>query len=532
MLSQFNFKDNLIPYWQDVALLLFVGYLSRVAYLGFYNLFLHPLRKYPGPKLAAITRGYAFYWNVTRDGELYEQLLRLHARYGSVVRIEPNKLHFSTPSAYNTIYTASTNTIQKDPDFYNALSVTPGLGFETDPKAARRRREFISHDFSRRNVLSMEKLITDRANQLIAALTCVSESETGSPSSSSHLLKKSNLYRAFRSITLDLTADFGLGTSMGAIETPGFSHPLLLVMESSIEPIWWKVHDPVASFLLGEFLLWVVQTLGLEIGGFGDIIGRVMKLYDEAFSKKSERAEKRGAGVREEGVQLDEAIIPRMVDAGWSQKEVLGIISDLVFAGTDTVGNTLLFAATHLLLNPKFDRRLLEELSTAWPDITEPPPPIQVLEKLPFLQAVVRESLRVAPGVLSPLWRLTKKNVTIDGFHIPAGTTVASSAPQIHFNPDIFENPHEFDPTRWLDLPPAELSKRLSCLVSFSKGSRSCVGINLGYVELTLILAMVWRKCEMKLDEGFSMEQLRAKDHFVAIYPGTHVHAWVRRRTD
>ena len=60
----------------------------------------------------------------------------------------------------------------------------------------------------------------------------------------------------------------------------------------------------------------------------------------------------------------------------------------------------------------------------------------------------------------------------------------------IHLNPDTFLEPHAFKPSRWLEPPPAHLKHPLShYLVSFSRGSRQCLGINLAYAELYLCAA-------------------------------------------
>ena len=48
----------------------------------FYNLFFHPLARFPGPKLAAATHLYEFYWSVIRDGEFIWEIERLHKKYG------------------------------------------------------------------------------------------------------------------------------------------------------------------------------------------------------------------------------------------------------------------------------------------------------------------------------------------------------------------------------------------------------------------------------------------------------------------
>ncbi|KAG5921419.1 hypothetical protein E4U53_003803 [Claviceps sorghi] len=67
-----------------------------------YNLYLHPLRNVPGPKLAALTDFYAFYWNWIREGGYSKQFARLHKDYNScVIRIGPNSVHTDLAELYH-----------------------------------------------------------------------------------------------------------------------------------------------------------------------------------------------------------------------------------------------------------------------------------------------------------------------------------------------------------------------------------------------------------------------------------------------
>jgi cytochrome P450 len=81
---------------------------------------------------------------------------------------------------------------------------------------------------------------------------------------------------------------------------------------------------------------------------------------------------------------------------------------------------------------------------------------------------------------------------------IPRGTPLSTSSVFIHRNPDIFPNPSEFIPERWLDS--GKLERRLDhYLIAFGKGSRNCVGLNLAFAEILLALASVVAYFEMDL---------------------------------
>jgi cytochrome P450 len=155
----------------------------------------------------------------------------------------------------------------------------------------------------------------------------------------------------------------------------------------------------------------------------------------------------------------------------------------MISAGFETTGFTIETAVYHLLTTPSLWFRLKQELVEAWPD-EQDMPYLATLEKLPYLKAVVQESLRLSIGVMARLPRINRSgSMTCGEWVIPKDTHVSMSQKDILLNADIFPNPDTFDPERWME---GEESVRLSKhLVSFSKGARRCLGMK--YVELSII---------------------------------------------
>lgn len=146
-------------------------------------------------------------------------------------------------------------------------------------------------------------------------------------------------------------------------------------------------------------------------------------------------------------------------------------------AGAETTANTLTMGAYHLMKNPNVLLRLREELKSTVMPAPNSRPTWKELEQLPYLTAVINETLRLAIG---GSWRIprvpTQETLICNGFEIPPGTPVATSSWYIHMNPDIFPNPETFDPQRWITA--AERGEHLTrYLTNFAKGSRNCLGI-------------------------------------------------------
>lgn len=159
----------------------------------------------------------------------------------------------------------------------------------------------------------------------------------------------------------------------------------------------------------------------------------------------------------------------------------------LVGAGTHTTSWCLTVMAFHLLHNANLLRKLKQELASV-KDISD----YSELERLPYLTGVLKEGLRLGYGVSVRSARIAPDTSLKCGDHIiPAGTPVSMTIPLTHHNEALFENSYAFDPDRWTGVGSSRLDKYL---VSFSRGSRSCLGINLAWAELYLCTAGIFSK--------------------------------------
>jgi cytochrome P450 len=177
----------------------------------------------------------------------------------------------------------------------------------------------------------------------------------------------------------------------------------------------------------------------------------------------------------------------------------------IIAAGQETLSLILTFITFHLLSNSAVLRTLKEELAKAIPnpDIVTPE---ATLSNLPYLTGVIKEGLRLGYGISGRLHRVPQEPLTFSSndreWTIPPGTPVSMTSALIHHDESIFPNSNEFRPERWIEDPRLD-----RYLVSFSKGSRSCLGINLAYAEMYLWLAGVFRRygsqeVRFETDEG------------------------------
>ncbi|KAF8463431.1 putative P450 monooxygenase [Kalaharituber pfeilii] len=477
----------------------------------------HPLARFPGPKVARATGWYRTYHDIWRGGNMLDELKRLHKIYGPVVRFGPNDLHFSAPNAYLAIYSSSSK-LTKDPWLYKSFSEDQSSFGYIDPVLAKQRRDRIAPFFARRNILNLQGVIIGKIDLLCEQLA--------SAAGSSRVV---DLGSAFRSLTVDVIMSFCFAECFDALRHPEFRHPVIRLLETSIPMCWTFKHFPIVRMLVMNTPPWVSGLLGSDSRGIMMLKGLIDRQLDSflknpyaedhahpvIYHRLLEPDAKHGQGIPSRRSLFDEAQV-------------------LYVAGSDTVGTTLSAGSYHILSNPHVYTALREELQEAWPNVNledkleNGRPGWEALEKLPYLTAVIKESLRMSHGTVSPLSRIVPpQGVSIGDEFVPGGTVIASSAPFVHHNAAIFPDPYEFKPERWLGTSGKDLDK---WLVAFSKGPRMCAGINLAWCELYLAFATLYRKFDFELWET-TAEDVKFRDFFVPSFEGT-ITARVKVRED
>ena len=173
----------------------------------------------------------------------------------------------------------------------------------------------------------------------------------------------------------------------------------------------------------------------------------------------------------------------------------------LVGAGLETTRWALTVASFHLFNNSRILDRLRDELLAAIPNLLEMLS-LTELQKLPYLSAYIEETLHLSYRVTQRSPQLSRTQPTAYGNYIlPPKTEINMSIYSVTHDENVFPSSYTFNPSRWLDNPKgADGQKPLSrYMVSFGKGTRSCLGMHLAYAEIYLALASIIRRFEMTL---------------------------------
>ncbi|GAT28420.1 cytochrome P450 monooxygenase [Aspergillus luchuensis] len=145
-------------------------------------------------------------------------------------------------------------------------------------------------------------------------------------------------------------------------------------------------------------------------------------------------------------------------------------------------------------------------------------PPLADIDALPLLDAIVRETLRRHAPAPAPLSRVTPpEGAWIHGYYIPGGVQVSSSAYSLHRIEEVFPSPEEWIPMRWMDAKDDKIHDMRRLFYPFGTGGRMCLGNNFAFLEIKLVIAMVYANY---LPEVVDDEDIEQHLEFIALPKG------------
>ncbi|KAL9239174.1 hypothetical protein vseg_013519 [Gypsophila vaccaria] len=185
---------------------------------------------------------------------------------------------------------------------------------------------------------------------------------------------------------------------------------------------------------------------------------------------------------------------------------IKALILDTFAAGTDTTYTVLEWGMTELLRHPRAMKQLQEEIrgitKGGQDDITE-----DELDKMNYLKAVIKETLRLHPPVPLLMPRETQVPLEINGYQIGPKTQVIINASAIQRDPDTWEEPNEFKPERFFNSA-VDFKGQDFELIPFGSGRRVCPGISFATVINELVLAKLVNEFNWSLPNGVCRQNL------------------------
>ncbi|KAE8165150.1 cytochrome P450 monooxygenase [Aspergillus tamarii] len=432
--------------WDIVTYHILGVYTSMLLYRAVF----HRLNRFPGPFLARLSNFYVTSLTAKKL-HLYEEIERLHEKYGDYVRIGPTELSIRDSAAVKLIYGSSAK-VSKGV-WYTCSEPRVSLETVRDKKEHAMQRKVWDKGFSSQALKHYEPRLSSYAAQLFTAID-------------SHLGQSMNMTQWFNYYAFDVMGDlaFGKGFNMlaegkdqyfltqlrGNMKAIGLTSHL-----SWIFPFFKRIPGLNGGYL--KNLQWLAEQVDWRIKNpphSPDIFSWVLQGYEKGPKTKQEYA----------NLTCDAELI--------------------CVAGSDTASATLTNMFFHLAKDQILYKTLQAELD-ALEDLTQ-----ESLTGVTLLDAMINETLRLHPAVPSGLQRLTPpEGLQINDTYIPGDVIVCIPMHSLFRDERVFPQPTEFIPERWTTRP--ELVKDPSAFFPFGGGAYVCAGKQLALMEIRRVAAEV-----------------------------------------
>ncbi|KAE9566370.1 hypothetical protein CGMCC3_g17481 [Colletotrichum fructicola] len=457
-------ETGMLP-WACIGLAAFA--IIRLLFLGLRN----PLNHIPGPWYTRFTHYVLKY--KTMSGCRIHYVHALHSRYGPIVRISPFQVAVADPEGFTAIHRIGSGFVKTQwyEDFSGGSGIGIGVFAVTDTKRHAARRKLFARAFSTANIRqNCESVVREKvvkADDRIKA-----EALNGA----------ADVLHWWLLMASDVIGQLAFGESFELLESGK--------KNDYIETL----HMAAISATLSYELPWLHKISGyIPIKALQRVLNSGNKVSEYGGKAVSNLMRHRDNKANIFANMLAECDANEKVDL--TPQDIRIEANNFIFAGADTTSSTLTYLVWAVLKRPDLQARLEKEVAAVEEALLLED---AFLEKLPLLNAVVEETLRL----------FTKQSVETQAF-------------TLHRNAEIWPEPLKFDETRWLN--PNGLSPlQKSTFCPFGAGTRVCVGLHLARMELRMGAALLFRKCPgLKLSTSMK-DSMMDMENFFIIAPVGH----------
>ena len=260
----------------------------------------------------------------------------------------------------------------------------------------------------------------------------------------------------------DLKVQNGPGREFGA----KLSRVTPMVQAVAMNPLYWLVHPfkyrefrGLIDWFHGFCRDWVAERQASPNNESKDLLGMMLNARDP-----------------ETGAAL-------------TTSEIEAQCATFYFAGHDTTAHTIAWALYEISKHPEVEEKVFDELTAVLGD--HDAPTYEEVNKLTYLQWVIKETLRIHPPVAT-FSRSSTEDTEIEGAKIPVNTTVVVVAVAVHASELFWPEPWRFRPERFS--PEESEGRDPYAWIPFSQGERNCIGMNFALMEIRVILAVLCKK--------------------------------------
>ncbi|KAI8402406.1 hypothetical protein FOFC_17720 [Fusarium oxysporum] len=459
----------------------------------------------PGPFWAGFSKA----WMVRQSfkGIQPYAIQQANEKYGSLVRIGPNELATDDPKLLKRMM-SSRSAYTRGP-WYNALRFEPGkdnLFSMRDDDAHAKLRNKMAAGYSGKENESLERTIDEHIAKLINLL------ETKYLSTDKDY-RPVDFAQKIQFFTLDVISDLAFGQAFGYMEQDDDVFDFIKITKSYFPVTLVMANIPSLVSLLHSKLFSGALPKESDKLGFGAFIGVANKKVAERFAP----------GAKSHPDMLGSFIRHGLTQEQASRESLLNVV-----AGSDTSATTIRLIMLSLLSNPIMYLKLRNEIDDAIKagSISSPITDAEA-RKLPYLQAVIQEGLRIKAPAAGPLFKqVPPQGDEIDGKFIPGGTQIGQSPFAVYHSKEIFgQDASLFSPERWINADPAKYEAMAEVVsLVFSTGKYQCLGKPVAFIELNKIFVEVISIAVIDTIETNQAEKLLRRFDFCMARPERPLH--------
>ncbi|KAL4759178.1 cytochrome P450 [Aspergillus foveolatus] len=462
-------------------------------FLVVYRLYFHPLRRFPGPKLAAATFWYEVYYDWFKGpypGSSWN-LDRLHDQYGPIIRKTPDELSIRDPDYVDVLFAGG----RRDRYSRQGKEAQGSVQSTLLGSDHRRRRGALTGFFSKRSLDTLEPFIMDKVEQLSASVE-------------ENFLKTGNILEAgvaFGALTLDTITDYCFDQSFGCLSKPDLAPEWRRTFWDMLESIPFLKNWTFFAEMFFWVPQWVVKHTNPAMEQFFIMqaairakVARVTMEWERDQALQLQGKDPFMKGKRKRTIFYDILNSAVLLPEDKTPKRMAEEAFGMVVAGGYTTGKAMANLMYHIHANPKWLEKVREELDSLMPS---PGQPVKLsdLQALPCLTACIKENLRISNIITDSIMLVEPVDtLTYKDWVIPPKTPIGMTLYHMHMDERIFPEPKAFRPERWIKAAEAkhDLDKYFA---PFSKGTRGCLGVNLANAQMYLGLGVILRRFDFQL---------------------------------
>ncbi|KAJ0387841.1 hypothetical protein COL922a_001392 [Colletotrichum nupharicola] len=441
------------------------------------------LRHFRGPPLAAFSKLWHLktVWGPKAHLEFYDVV----KKYGNLARVGPNDLIMEDPELVKRVLGARST--YRRADWYDAVRFHPKknnvLSMRDEDEHAKLRAKMAA-GYNGKHVQDFEKKLDNNLSNFFRLLGRYVDAD-----------QPFDFARKVQYFTLDVITDLAFGDPMGFMAEDGDMYDYIETTEKAMPSfITLTVFPWIVTKILSNPLFRSVLPSDKDIIGMGKVMGIAKKYAAERFGPDKK-------------VQRD--MLGSFIAHGMTQEEAESEILLQVFAGSDTSATTIRATILHVITNPHVLNRLLAEIDAAAPHTAQPVIADAEARALPYLQAVIKEGLRIfQPAASFAAKEAPPEGDVWKGTFIPGGTRIGWSVWAVLRREETWgKDSAEFRPERWImeadggSCTSAEKLRDMEGVweLVFSYGRHQCLGKPVAVMELNKVFFELFRRFDFSI---------------------------------